>query len=296
MKLTSKELSKLLHRIRVAKYKKGDPKSLVRGIVEEIKRKRGYSNYQAWELMVEYLAKWLVIHGQVGLACIPPLKGFAGLSLKKDNLYRYLDEKLDLFHHYVTAAKAKPWDYIGDLYMELGLTQAGQNMTPRSIVEAMIKMVYATEKLDGEAASFCFDSYRRYVARYYAVNHAPPNHLRPMRLPVKTQLDPAVGTGRFLFIASQMMPKAPLVLFGIEICLPLYRACLVNMAMFSNHPYSIICADSLRLDPRITGPSSPLWSLGNRWNPPDVSRFYAKPPPIRSDHFSLKAFTKLKTS
>jgi len=90
-----------------------------------------------------------------------------------------------------------------------------------------------------------------------------------------------------------MSPKAPLVLFGVEIAVHLYRACLVNMAMFSNHPYSIICADALRLDVEKSGPTSTLWDLGNRWNPPDVSAYYWKPPPIGPDRFSLDAFTKI---
>jgi len=91
-----------------------------------------------------------------------------------------------------------------------------------------------------------------------------------------------------------MMPKANLVLFGIEINLSLYRACLVNMALMSKHPYAIICGDSLRLDVEKSGPSSPLWDLGNRWDPPDVSAFYSKPPPINPESFSLKAFTEMK--
>jgi len=66
------------------------------------------------------------------------------------------------------------------------------------------------------------------------------------------------------------------------------------MAMFAHHPYSIICADTLMLDPAKTGPSDKIWDMGNQWLPPDISMFYWKPPPIRSDAFSLKAFTELK--
>jgi len=91
-----------------------------------------------------------------------------------------------------------------------------------------------------------------------------------------------------------MFPKAPLVLFGVEIDLSLYRACLVNLALLSKHPYSIICADTLRLDQNKSGPTSKLWDLGNRWNPPDISAFYWKPPPINPESFSLKAFTEVK--
>jgi hypothetical protein len=195
------------------------------------------------------------------------------------------------------AAKANPDDHIGEVYTELDLVGLGQNMTPRAIVELMIKMTYATNKLDGEAEWFCYQSYRDYVSWYYQTYHAPPSHLKTLDPPLHTQLDPCVGSGRFLFIASQMMPKANLVLFGIEINPALYRACLVNLALFSNHPFSIICADSLRLDPDKTGPTSKIWDLGNRWQPPDMSMFYWKPPPpppINPKSFSLKAFAALE--
>jgi len=287
----SKELLELIHLTRVNKYSKSDPKRVLLRAIEEIKMKTGHYGYRAWEIMVEYLAKWLVLNEKTGLACMQPLQGFKGLNLQKEDLYTYLEEQ-DLFRHYYEAAKANPWDYIGEVYTELGLVGPGQNMTPRAIVELMLKMTYSERVLDGDVEWFCYESYKSYALWYCSVYHVWPNHLKRMEIPLHTQLDPCVGSGRFLFVASQMMPKANLVLFGIEINLPLYRACLVNMAMFSNHPFSIICADTLRLDPKITGPASKLWDYGNQWLQPDVSRFYWKPPPIRSDHFSLEAFIK----
>ena len=292
----SKELLELIHRTRVSKYSKSNPKDLIHRIVEEIKMKTGHYGFRSWELMVEYLAKWLVLNKKIGLACMPPLQGFKGLSLEKDSLYEYL-EGLDSFQHYYVAAKANPDDHIGEVYTELDLVGSGQNMTPRGLVEMMIQMTYPTKKLDGEAEMFCYNSYLEYVTWYWLTYHTRPNHLKTMDPPVKTQLDPCVGSGRFLFIASQMMPKANLVLFGIEINPALYRACLVNMAMFSNHPYSIICADTLRVDPKWSSPSTMMWDLGNQWNPPDMSIFYWKeppPPPINPKSFSLKAFTELE--
>jgi len=101
-----------------------------------------------------------------------------------------------------------------------------------------------------------------------------------------------VGTGRFLLEASLLYPKAPLMLYGIEIDVSLYRACVVNLSMFSRHPFSIICADSLRLDPRICGPASPLWLLGNQWDPPDISKFYVKPPAATEKKFSLSGWIR----
>jgi len=262
-------------------------------MIEEIKMKTGHYGFRSWEIMVEYLAKWLVLNQKTGLASMPPLQGFKGLNLQKDALYEYL-EGLDYFQHYYAAAKARPWDYIGEVYTEMELVGLGQNMTPRCIVEFMTKAVYPEKMLDGADEWFCYNSYMEYVTWYWLTYHVRPSHLKPMDPPFKTQLDPCVGSGRFLLVATQMMPKANLVLFGIEINPSLYRSCLVNMAMFSNHPYSIICADALFLDGDKTGPSSKLWDLGNQWNPPDLSAFYWKPPPINPESFSLKAFTEIK--
>jgi len=252
----SKELLQLMHQIRVKKFKESPPKKLLLEILHEIEVKKHYGRMRNWDLMVEMLAKWLVHNEDLTLANMGYIRAFKGLRTEKDELYKHVDS-LNLLQHYVTAAKAKPWDYIGEVYMDMGLVGPGQNMTPRGIVDMMIKMTYPKK-----------------VTK------------------VSTQLDPCVGTGRFLIEASILMPDAPLILFGIEINLSLYRACLVNMAMFSKHPFSIICADTLRLDTKITGPASKIWDLGNRWDPPDVSAFYWKPPPINPEHFSLKAFTE----
>jgi len=105
-----------------------------------------------------------------------------------------------------------------------------------------------------------------------------------------TDLDPATGTGRFLLEASLMYPKLPLLLYGVEIDVSLYRACLVNMAMFSNHPYSIICADTLMLDPQYSLVGGKVWELGNQWDPPDITPYYFKMvPPFK---FSLANLAK----
>jgi len=287
----SQELLELIHRINVNKYSQSDPKHVLLRMVEEIKMKTGHYGFRSWELMVEYIAKWLVLNKKTGLACMAPLQGFKGLDLKKDSLYEYL-ESFDYFNHYYAAAKADPWDYIGEVYTELELVQAGQNMTPRAIVELMTTMVYPKKALDGVDEWFCYFSYLEYVLWYWATYHTRPTHVKQMELPVKTQLDPCVGTGRFLLVATEMKKNANLALFGIEISPALYRGCLVNMAMFSNHPYSIICADTLMIDQKWTSPASKMWDLGNQWNPPDMSIFYFKPSPFTPKSFSLKAFTE----
>jgi hypothetical protein len=166
-------------------------------------------------------------------------------------------EKTDLLEQYVVAARAKqPWDHLGDIFCEQELAgrknALGQNLTPKQIVDFMIKMTMDFDK--------------------------------PAKQPI-TDLDPAVGTGRFLMEASLMYPEKPLILFGIEIDCTLYRACLVNMALFSNHPYSIIRADTLMLDLEASMPGGPVWNFGNLWDPADLSEYYFKiPPPFK---FSL---------
>ena len=252
--MMSKELRQLMNQVQLKRFAKKPPKKMLYRILHEIELKRHYGRMRSWELLVEQLAKWLVRNNDIGLSKTGTVKAFEGLSLEEDELYKHVSH---LLKPYVVAAKSNPWDYLGEVYIEQGLVAPGQNMTPKGVVDFMLKMTYP-EKVTK----------------------------------VTTQLDPCVGTGRFLIEASVLMPDAPLILFGIEINLSLYRACLVNMAMFSKHPYSIICADTLRLDPEITGPASRIWDLGNRWDPPDVSAFYWKPPPINPEHFSLKAFTE----
>jgi hypothetical protein len=252
------DLKQLLTKIQVKQYMKSPPKKQLMHILNIIELKKHYGYRRAWDMLVEFLAKYIVQHEDLTLASMS-CKPFLGLDMKRDKeLYDHLGH-LDLLRHYVTAAKAQPWDHLGEVYTDLRLVGLGQNMTPKGVVDMMIKMTY------GEG---------------------------PKKF--STQLDPCVGTGRFLFEASILFPKAPIVLFGVEINLYLYRACLVNMALFSNHPYSIICADTLRLDPDKSGPTSKLWDLGNRWDPTDVSAFYWKPTPPFKQYMKMCAQDKPK--
>ena len=187
----------------------------------------------------------------------------------------------------------------------------GQTLTPKAIVDLMIKMVgvgdvkeNAFGRPDMETWDWLSVDAWNYELRL--LEFSRELRIENQRLmnvlgiePVwekyavkpQTVIDPAgVGTGRFLIEASLLNPKAPLILFGIEIDVSLYRACLVNMALFSNHPYSIVCADALMLDPAMSGPGGKLWDYGNQWQPPDLSSFYVKiPPPFK---FSLAELAK----
>ena len=83
----------------------------------------------------------------------------------------------------------------------------------------------------------------------------------------QTAIDPCCGTGRFLVDVSVRYPDRKLFLHGVEIDVDLYRACLLNMRLYSWHrPYRILCANSLAVDVRL---GSPNWQYANLWDPPD---------------------------
>jgi hypothetical protein len=166
------------------------------------------------------------------------------LEGEKKRLYEELMKK-GLLERYVDAARKDPWDHLGDIFVEWELAgkanRLGQILTPRQIIEFMVQSAM------GE--------------------HKPSKSSEP-----ETVLDPCAGTGRFPLIETLMFPDRSLVIYGIEIDLTLYRACLVNMALFSNHPYSIVCADALRM----FNDNSDAWAKGNLWNPADMSPYYGK--------------------
>lgn len=147
-------------------------------------------------------------------------------------------------------------DHLGAIFEEFGLAdrknRLGQMLTPVNVVKFMVQINFGDSPVTK----------------------------------IETVLDPALGTGRFLIYASISFPYKPMILCGIEIDLTLYRVALVNMALYSNHPYSILCADTLAM---INQP----WELGNLWEPPDMLQFYLKPKPPPQP-FSLKAFTEMQ--
>jgi len=147
----SKELKQLMHQMAVKKYAKSPPKKLLFKILHEIEMKKHYGYARSWDILVELLATWLMHNADLtlGSMCCKP---FQGLDPKRyKDLYDHI-ESLDLFNHYVTAAKANPWDYIGECYMlgprKQSLVGPGQNMTPKGLVDMIIKMTYTEEKIE----------------------------------------------------------------------------------------------------------------------------------------------------
>ena len=164
-------------------------------------------------------------------------------------------EARGLFKMYLKTSEHDRWDHLGQLMteLEIGNKGLGQHITPKPIVQLITMMLMGEEPTKFESV-----------------------------------LDPCVGTGGFLLAATNLYPAAPLVLYGIEIDPSIYRACLVNMKLFSNHFYYILCGDALRLPPYS---NSPMWRLANKWDSPDLSLFYG---PYRREEkgFSLKDYVK----
>ena len=287
----------LMHQVNVKKYAKSPPKKQLMHIMHEIELKKHYSGYRTWDLMVELLARWIVLNDKDSLKmgsqgfCL----NFHGLPLKSDKeLYEHID-KMGLFEHYVVAAKKNPWDHLGEVYCDYNLYRGNQGvvLTPKQIVDFMARMTLGdpgkmAEKFQMEMWVAALT--KEYLASCYQQGRVPFHiHKIPMPMP-KTALDPCVGSGRFLIGITTMYPKDPLVLYGIEIRQSLYRSCLVNMALFSNHPYTIICGDTLRL-PQTCNCAHPIWDLGNRWKTPSLQKFYDWKPPKTS---SLQRFMQMR--
>jgi len=131
------------------------------------------------------------------------------------------------------------FDPLGEVFAVNGLGAKDQILTPEPIVRFIV------EQTVGKAAE------------------------EPRRQPVRV-LDPCTGTGRFLIVTARLYAPAlgpRLHLYGVELDLELYRACLVNMRLASfSLPYRILYGDALMLD---LGADSPNWAFANRWDPPD---------------------------
>jgi hypothetical protein len=131
------------------------------------------------------------------------------------------------------------YDYLGELFTEkeCGIEGMGQIMTPLEIVSFMNDSALDAAREDEEDG------------RWTLV------------------LDPCTGTGRFLLDLAWRHRHRKLALFGVELDLDLYRACLVNMRLYAlGIPYFILRANALIVD---LTPGSPNWRCANRWSPPD---------------------------
>jgi hypothetical protein len=150
--------------------------------------------------------------------------------------HRVADRLLPLVKDYIEACGDRPYDYLGDLFTakECANESLGQIITPPWLVSYINKATIGEIKDD---------------ERW------------------KLVLDPCVGTGRFLVDAAVRYRDRKLALYGVELDIDLYRACLVNMRFFAwGLPYYILRANALMVDLR---PESPNWRFANLWDPPD---------------------------
>jgi len=296
------------------------PKRVLADLMHEVEMKVHHFRKECWNITIELLADHLGIIENPWKYSLPNVKWTGPKSKPNYPQFQELKQhikKTGLIEQYIKEAKEEPWDHLGEIFVEEELAgrhnRLGQNLTPRFIVEFMVKTVLETRAevkpysfakpdfwtlawLTAEALKFndklaeISINLQAERARWHTVIGMRPLLVKYDPEPI-TYLDPAgVGTGRFLLGATLMYPKLPLVLYGIEIDPSLYRACLVNMAMFSNHPYSIVCGDALMIDLPYCSPGSKLWAHGNQWNPVDISPFYFKlKPPFK---FSLAELAK----
>lgn len=318
---TSDKLKPLLDKIGVtARIEANRPAAAKKALLElmnAVEIKVRHFRKECWNFTIELIADHLGLMQNPWKYSLPDVKWAGPISKPSFHGFQELKKQIptELIEDYVKAAKVAPWDYLGEIFSEEELAgrsnRLGQMLTPRCIVEMMVKMnlgqnnqkPYSYTKPDfatlvwqtAEALSYNDKLAKINInlqaerARWHTVLDLTPLLIKYEPEPI-TDLDPATGTGRFLLVATLMYPKLPLLLYGIEIDLSLYRACLVNMAMFSNHPYSIVCANTLMLDPHFDGPGGSLWNYGNQWDPPDISQFYFKiTPPFK---FSLSTIAK----
>ena len=131
-------LTKLTDNIRLNRLAKAGPQKILGRIMLEIERKFHHGRGRNLEMLVELLAKWLVLHEELPLANCG-CKAFEGLSLEKTKIYK---DMVPLLGSYVAAARKDPWDHLGELRQELNLVGPGQNMTPKGVVDMMIQMTF----------------------------------------------------------------------------------------------------------------------------------------------------------
>ena len=295
----------MMHTVRMQKYATGDPKHAFRALMETVENKVHHFRKDCWNITLELLADHLGLMSNPWRYSAPNVVWKGATSEPSYHGLKELKKQIPvgLIEAYIAAAKANPWDYPGDVFEEDMLAgkadRLGQVLTPRCVIDMMLKMTmgnkvekkqYPYTKPDqltliwqtAEALSYNDKLAEINInllaerARRHTVLDMTPLLIKYEPKPI-TDLDPCTGSGRFLICASLMYPKAPLLLYGVEIDRSLYRACLVNMAMFSSHPYFIICADTLMLDMKYSADvASPMWGLSNQWDPPDMTPYHFK--------------------
>jgi len=174
-------LEKLLYRVRLKRARESDAKQLFKGIMDEVYHATGHSTRRCWEIAITLVADHLGIIDdpwRYSLPDLPKSQLFKGeikpakLEVPKDLAERV--RQTGLIEEFVEAARAKPWDYIGEVFVEerLANNRLGQMLTPRSVVQLMLQMVMADYFLKRERA--WVDAETLLWAADYTLKHGPP--------------------------------------------------------------------------------------------------------------------------
>jgi hypothetical protein len=142
----SKQLEALIKRVKYNRDAKGDPKRALLELMDEVEQKVHHFRKECWNLTIELLADHLGLFENPWKYSMPSVKWSGPVSKPSYHGLKELKEKIpvDLIEAYIAAAKAKPWDQLGEIFTEEELAgrhnRLGQLLTPRNIVDFMLKM------------------------------------------------------------------------------------------------------------------------------------------------------------
>jgi hypothetical protein len=143
---SSKQLQALIKRVKYKRYAQGDPKRALLELMDEVEQKVHRFRKECWNTTIELLADRLGLLENPWKYSLPKVK-WTGPVSKPNGELKELKEKIpvDLIDAYIAAAKAKPWDHLGEIFTEEELAgrhnRLGQCLTPRNIVDFMLKCV-----------------------------------------------------------------------------------------------------------------------------------------------------------
>ena len=134
-----------MHTVKMKKYATGNPKDAFRALMEEVEHKVHHFRKDCWNITLELLADHLGLMDNPWRYSVPNVEWKGDVS---EPSYHGLGElkkqvPVDLIEAYIAAAKAKPWDYPGEIFVEDELAgkanRLGQVLTPRQIIDFMLQ-------------------------------------------------------------------------------------------------------------------------------------------------------------
>lgn len=127
------------------------PKKALYELMNEVEMKVHHFRKECWNITIELLAEDLGLLSNPWKYSIPDSKWTGPVSKPSYAGFQQLKEHIDktqLIESYIKQAKAAPWDYLGDIFVEEELAgrdnRLGQCLTPRGIIEMMIQMTLGT--------------------------------------------------------------------------------------------------------------------------------------------------------